>query len=332
MRWMNAAPIARLLDHVAARAIHFEPADLASLGDALCHQRDRGVSPVACGGERSGISVRHGRTCKPHPRDVSKHRAGLGQLAPQIEQDDLVLPYLTWPGGIWSVMRVAGVLLDRDDRGGVCDEPFVPEPAQHCLLEVDLGKRPPGRARRADQLEGPILDAVQPLGGRSVRRIGLLGPDRLEPLHEIARRGDVDVQMLNGLHRSRVNPRNIGDRVAWRVLHRHAFEAAEHVAQARRQRLALRVGGLGAREMIEVVRLDGVDKLARFAAGRNHVEPPSGRQLRAAVEPGEPAGDGVGSVEVVQQPPVERFLFQCALNSRDGQGHLQSIRGQISIF
>ena len=83
-------------------------------------------------------------------------------------------------------MRIAGILLRRDDRRSVRDEAFVLEPAGHCLLHVELGQRPLVAASGPDEIESTILHAIERFRCAAVRVQRLFSPDRLEALDEIA--------------------------------------------------------------------------------------------------------------------------------------------------
>ena len=95
------------------------------------------------------------------PRDVGIHRTGLLELAPEIEQHQLVLANHAMLARRGEVMRIAGVLLRRDARRGIGDQPFVLEPADHLLLNVVLGGRDAVAQPARDFFERLILDAIE---------------------------------------------------------------------------------------------------------------------------------------------------------------------------
>ena len=108
-------------------------------------------------------------------------------------------------------MRVAGVFLRRHDGGVVVDEPLFAEPHHHLLLHRVLGDGVSGRESRADELERPILDAVELLGGGAMCRNRRGVPRRFEPPDEVARREAVvdlalDVAGLEHVRDQLANP------------------------------------------------------------------------------------------------------------------------------
>jgi hypothetical protein len=65
--------------------------------------------------------------------------------------------------------------------------------------------------------------------------------------------------------------------------------------------------------MIEGMRLNEVDKLARLAGGWNKIEP-APRQHGLIAQPNDAPGQYIKTPEVVQQPAVEAFLPNGILN------------------
>ena len=72
-------------------------------------------------------------------------------------------------------------------------------------------------------------------------------------------------------------------------------------------------------QCIEVVAFDGVHETARLTGGRDQVVPPPRRHVRAAGQPGQPRGDRVGPVKVVEQPSVQAGFAQSILDC----GHIE---------
>ena len=89
-------------------------------------------------------------------------------------------------GRTGEVMRIAGVFLGRDAGRRIRDQPFVLEPADHLLLDVELGGRDPVAQAPGDFPEGLILDAIQLFGRRAMRGDRRVIPSRFELLDQIA--------------------------------------------------------------------------------------------------------------------------------------------------
>ena len=163
----------------------------------------RGQSPASRAARMAANAcANRSGTCAPgvaHPGDVSKHRAGAIQLAPQVEQHHFVRPNRAVRRRRRQVVRVAGVFRRRDVRVGIADEPLVAKPAGHELLDVVFGRRrrrPAGAGRR---LERAILHPVELIGRLAMCRDRSRVPDRGEPLDEIAGRHDVDARLADQL-------------------------------------------------------------------------------------------------------------------------------------
>ena len=91
------------------------------------------------------------------------------------------------------------------------------------------------------------------------------------------------------------------------------------------QQFAPRIRRLGPGQAIEVVTLDRMHQPARLSVGGDQVIPAARRHLVRAVEAGDTRRDGIGTMEVVQQPAVESVFLQRALDCINGQRHSLSI-------
>ena len=109
--------------------------------------------------------------------------------------------------------------------------------------------------------------------------VGRVGPHRLEPLDQVARRHDLDAQRAHRFDRPGVDPRHVGNRVAGRVFHRHPARPVEQLLQPGGELLAAGVGPLLAGQRVEVVALDRVHQPAGLAARRDEVVPAPRRHL-----------------------------------------------------
>ena len=72
------------------RAIDLPAAQLLAGGHRPLHQGHGGVARGADRLECLHVPVGRASAGKAHPGDVSKHRAGLVELAPEVEQDELL--------------------------------------------------------------------------------------------------------------------------------------------------------------------------------------------------------------------------------------------------
>ena len=167
---------------------------------------------------------------------------GFGSLPHRSSSTSWPFPIGCEPVGPGQIVRIAGVGVDGDHRILVRDQPFVTKPARHELLDVVFGGRRAGAHAFADGIERAILDAVERVGREAMRRDLRVGPARVEPLHEIARRDDLDAARADRLDRACVDPREIGDVAARRILHREAPDAVEErVESARRAHCGRRI-------------------------------------------------------------------------------------------
>src|SRR5262249_13028298 len=82
--------IAGALQHGRGRSIHFPSSDSPTVPCRVLHQLDRGISSVGDGGERACITLRHMPSRVPYPGDVRKNGSLTVDLAPQIEEHQLV--------------------------------------------------------------------------------------------------------------------------------------------------------------------------------------------------------------------------------------------------
>ena len=91
------------------------------------------------------------------------------------------------------------------------------------------------------------------------------------------------------------------------------------------ERFAACVHELFAGQLVEIVRLDGVHELPGLAGGGNHVEPPARGHLAAAGQAGQGRRNGIGAVEVIEQPSVESVGGERRLHGGDVEVHHASI-------
>ena len=243
------------------------------------------------------------------------------QFAPEIEQQHLVGTNGAMRLARRVVVGISGVLLGRDVGGIAGGQPFRVHPRHHRLLHVELGQRDAGRQALPDERKRLILDPIQGVGRGPVRGQRFGGPQRLEPLHQVARRHHLDAEVAHRLDRAGVDPGDVGDVVAGRVFHRHSLHALQQSAQAIFEPVAARIRLLLAGQAVQIVTLDGVDEAARFTRRRNEVVPPAGGHLLAGRQPRQPRRDRIRALEVVQKPAVETLVCKGALHLGDWQRH-----------
>ena len=88
---------------------------------------------------------------------------------------------------------------------------------------------------------------------------------------------------------------------------------------------------------IEVVAFDFMHQPTRLASDRNQIKPTARGEMSAvASDAGHPLGDGIRTLEIVQQPPIKTLFTQGLLDSADVDGHRTSsitgsgVRFQVS--
>jgi hypothetical protein len=215
-------------------------------------------------------------------------------------------------------VRVARVLLRRNDRRRVADQPFFGEPSGHQLLDLELGDFHTVFQSAGRFLERALLHPVQFLGRCHVSLDLPLVPDGGELLDEVARGNDFDAELLDQLDRAGVDPRDVRDRAPRRILHRDAAHALQQLLQPRLERGASGIAEGSAWKVREGVRFDRMNKGARFAGCGDEVVPPTCREVPPLpADTGDVHGDAVHAVKIVEQPPVEPLRTQRRLDRPD---------------
>ena len=181
----------------------------------------------------------------------------------------------------------------------------------------------------SDQVEGSILDPVEPLRSGPVRRERLIRPDCLESLHQIPGGHDVHAELANNLNRSSVDARYVGNGVARRILHRDPLHAAQQIFQSRFELFPSGIRTLVARQAVKIVTLDRVHQSPRLSLGWHQVVPTPGRQFRGSREIRQPRGDRIRAVKIVKQPAIEPLRLQRLLDCWNRQRHLLSIQAAL---
>src|SRR6266849_1078438 len=144
-------------------------------------------------------------------------------------------------------------------------------------------------------------------------RFKLLGaPARFIFLHQVRRTDHLRAGAAHQLNRPRIHHRHIGDRVLWRILHRHALRAAKHLFQIFSQfvlrRIIQRLPGQGRQRL----RLYLVHQFLWRALGRNEVKPPSRpHSLRQAQDI---LRDRIASAKIIEEPAIDPGGPQIALD------------------
>ena len=131
-------------------------------------------------------------------------------------------------------------------------------------------------------------------------------PHGRKALDQIARRHDVDAKLADALDGTGVDPGDVRDRAAGRVLHRHPALSGEQPAEFRVELQATGVAGGRPREVGEGARFDAMDEPAGLAVGRDEVVPAARGQVAAlARHARDVGGNRVQAAEIVEQPAVE---------------------------
>src|SRR5689334_6867862 len=120
--------VARLLEYGAGRPVDFPAVELASGHCRLLDQRYSRITRTCNCVEGTRRLGRNARTGESNPGDVSKHRARLRELAPQVEQEDLVGNDNVRLFARRQIVRVTGIGPNGDDGRGVADEFLVGKP------------------------------------------------------------------------------------------------------------------------------------------------------------------------------------------------------------
>ena len=227
-------------------------------------------------------------------------------------------------------MRVAGILHAGDEGRRVGDQGLFREPAHHQLLDVVLGRGLVAAQPADDRLERPILHAVERVRGLEVGGQRLVAPVRDEPLHQVPRRHHFDAPPPDRLDRPGVDAADVRNRVLGRVLHRDALDPVHQIVQPAPEVLAAGVEVRLAGEVVEGVALDGVHERPRAAGGGHEVVPAAGRHL-AAVDTRQGPGDGIGTVEVVEEPAIQAVFAQRHLHCADIERHAFQYRSFVTV-
>ena len=135
----------------------------------LLHEPDGRVSRVSHRRKRTFESVRSPDSRVAHPRDVSKHRARPIELAPEVEQHELIGVNLARGCCRRQIVRIPGVLVDRNIWRRVGDQSFVDKPDSHELLDVVLSCPDAIADPAGNGLKRAILDAVELLRRRAMQ-------------------------------------------------------------------------------------------------------------------------------------------------------------------
>jgi hypothetical protein len=136
-------------------------------------------------------------------------------------------------------------------------------------------------------------------------------------LDEVSRRKDFDPSRPHRLGRAGVDAGDVGNRTERRVLHREALHAGQEPVQAGVELLTARVHNSLTWKLVEIVTLDRMDETAWRSVGRYEVIPAT--HVTPVGQAGQPCGDRIGAVKVVEQPAVEAFGAKRRLNG----GHIE---------
>ena len=139
-----------------------------------------------------------------------------------------------------------------------------------------------------------------------------VGPGRFKQLNQIAGGSDLDAERLHKFHRPGIDSGNVGNRVAWAVLHRHPLGIAEHFLQPRFVLLPTKIDRRLTGNFIECVGLNTMDQLLSRAVRWNEVAPTSGTMGIGQAE--NPSRKNIRASEVSHQPTVKTRVTDRCLN------------------
>ena len=126
---------------------------------------------------------------------------------------------------------------------------------------------------------------------------------------------DLNAQAAYTLDGAGVHARHVGNRALRRVLHRHAPQAADEIAQPRLELLTSGVARRSARQVRERMRFDGVHQRPWRALGGDEVVPAPGGEVSPLPEDARHLRrDGIEAPEVVEQPAVQAVVPQRGLD------------------
>ena len=183
----NVGAVAGVAQDRRGGAVDFPAAQLAAGPGGVLHDADRGVARARGGGEGLAESLRNAAARISHPGDVSKDRARTIELAPEVQQHQLVAADRAMGRRRREVVRIARVFGRGHARDRVTHQAFFGEPPGHELLDLVLVGPAAVAHPPRDLVEGAVLHAIEFFRCGAVRRHRRRIPHRREPLDQIAR-------------------------------------------------------------------------------------------------------------------------------------------------
>ena len=165
----------------------------------------------------------------------------------------------------------------------------------------------------ADALPSRLKNLVHPLLRGEVSRDLLFRQDCLEVTYQVGRADDLLAELLQHLHRSCIDHRDIHDRVARRILHRDLRQAIQHGGQPVLQFLPRAVLLERSRQCIQAATLDAMYQLARLALRGDEVVP-APCNMRILIKAQDAIGQRITMVMVIKQPSIEAGVTQRQLD------------------
>jgi hypothetical protein len=280
--------------------------------------RDGGVAGAANGGEDGLFALGGFAVHDAGPCDVVVDGAGLRELGPEVDEDEVSAADGAGVFGGGLVVRVGGVGTAGDVGAVFPDEAFAAEgfadPGDHGEF-VSGG----GANQGAHLLPGFGEDAVDFLLGDVVGGDLVVGEDGFELADKVGGADDFLAHLADAFDGSGVDHGDVHDGVAWRVLHGDAGVGGEHGFERGVEFLPGGVFGAGAGEGVEAGGLDAVDEFAGFAGGGDEVIPAAG-DVHAGIQAEDAVGEGVAVVMVVEEPGVEVGVAERGLDGGDVHG------------
>src|SRR5271157_4918063 len=224
--------VAGVDDHLAAGVVHFPALQGPASGVGGTNARHRGVAGPGDNGEDALVGLGDGLAREPDPGQVAVNRAGLVELAPQIDQHEFTRPDHPVLAGNWLVVRA-----DADDRWAVGRHSVALEVIHDRRLDLGLADRAAGADPLGDQAPGEVVGRGRAFLGLAVHLPLVVVPGRLELLDQVSGRGQVDAANANNLEGAGVHFRDIGICYPGCVFHRNPALRGHEPGNARFQLL-----------------------------------------------------------------------------------------------
>src|SRR5688572_29801300 len=202
-------------DELAGGLIDLPAGDLAPGLGRFLHGAHANVARIAHDLEDLAMAIAGGLADEAAPGDVVEDGAGLDELGPDVEQNEVAFLDGLRGGGTRLVVRVAAVRVHAHDGRVFGHQALAPEGLQDPLLHQVLIGAAVAHAT-ADLLEALGHDAVDLLARGVVRGDLLVGPGSLEARDQVAGADDLLPEAANEFNGAGVHQSDVGDKVVGR--------------------------------------------------------------------------------------------------------------------